>query len=568
MDPEGRSLRSRPLFAALLPLYLACCLLGCSGTPGDDGGAGRGKVEDGRIELPAPEPVPGLASDEWSPPPVWLVSGGRIVQGSYGEFCKLDDCTGMETPEQMGEDLASMRASGKTFVVIGSNRVSKLAAGEKDWDGQAADPPVPGVYTEPGVPPDLRRLEARRVPEGARPVVEPASGIASGETTGETDGPAITGTSVFELASTGEAGDRRLSVFLGLGEYDRAVYHWRLDPGRAAEVTSSKASSETTSATLEELTPAPEETTGLSTENAPDDPEFRDVGMRSVGESPTGVATGEGHVWVLDRDGPETSLLKLNPDTGETLSAAKVPDTSSGLDAGAGAVWLLKEEAGTVLRLDPASGRVERRVRVGGSPAEVVAAETVWVAVSDSDRSGRVVGIDPRTSEIVTEIKAPGAVESVAVDDASGDVWAAIPEPTRSSGEREGGQLLRIDPAAGSISERLAVPGGVSDAVVGGGAVWALDPDGDLLKIDPEESLVSGITPLGPPGPREIEFGTGAVWIASVDTLARVNPATGDVSSSLEAGPYGAQDLAVGERYVWTVGPGDGRGGTLTRVTP
>ncbi|MDQ3236783.1 MAG: hypothetical protein M3Q54_04475, partial [Actinomycetota bacterium] len=120
-------LHSLPSF--LLSFCVAWCLLGLAGCSTSPGGVGeqteRGKVEDGRIELPEPEPVPGLASDEWSPPPVWLVSRGRIVQGSYGEFCKLDDCTGMETPEQMGDDLAAIQVSGKeTFVVIGSSRVS------------------------------------------------------------------------------------------------------------------------------------------------------------------------------------------------------------------------------------------------------------------------------------------------------------------------------------------------------------------------------------------------------------------------------------------------------------
>jgi len=545
--------------------------------PGGAGGSGtQGSVESGRIELPKSEPVPGLASDEWSPPPVWLVSGGRIVQGSYGEFCKLDDCTGMETPEQMGEDLAKMRVSGDTFVVVGSNRVSGFAAGTKEWSGETEAPPVPGVYTEPGVSPDLRRLDDRRVPEGTKPTVEPAPSAAD-ETTGPASGEASGGVSVFKLASTGGPEDRRLSVFLELGKYDRAVYHWRLDPGRATETTSSESSPETTSASIEELTSAPEETTALSPEDSPDTTAFRDVKIRPVGESPTGLTAGEGYLWVLDRGssredsrgGSGASLLKLDPETGETLGSSEVPVTSSGLEAGAGAVWLLEEDLGRVLRLDRASGEVERRVRVGGSPSEVVAAGgVVWVAVSDGEKSGRVVRIDPRTARVVAEIKTPGAVESVAVDGASGDVWAVAPDQTGDSENSEDGRLLRIDPTSNRVSQRLAVPGGVSDAVARDGVVWVIDPDGDLLKIDPSGRRIEGVTPLKSPGPYEMALGEDTVWIAGVNDLTRVDADTGHAAGSLEVGPYGAEDVAVGENYAWTIGPGAGRGGTLTRVTP
>lgn len=524
-------------------------------------------MENGRIELPEPEPVPGLASDEWSPPPVWLVSGGRVVQGSYGEFCKLDDCTGMETPEQMGEDLAAMRVSGRdTYVVVGSDRVSGFAAGTRRWSGEAEAPAVPGVYTEPGIPPGMRGLDDRRVPEGAKPTVEAAPGSGPGETTS----PAFGGTSVFDLASTGEPRDRRLSVFLEIGEYDRAVYHWRLDPGREPEITSSEASPETTSATIEEAT-FQEETTALP-EDTPDGPMFHNIDTISVGRSPTGIAAGEGHLWVLDRGisrgGSEITLLKLAPDAGKTLSASEVPGTSSGLEAGAGAVWLLEEEKGSVLRFDPASGEVVRRVRVGGSPSEVAAEDgAVWVAAGAGERSGRVVRLDPRTAGVVAEIETPGTVESVAVDGASGDVWVVVLNQKRGFQDHEDGWLLRIDPRSNEISQRLKVPGGVFDAVAGGGAVWATNSAGDLSKIDASGRRIEGVTPLDSPGPYKIEYGAGAVWVAGVNILTRVDPGSGD-TASLKVKPYGAEDVAVGESYVWTVGPGAGRGGVLTRITP
>ncbi|MBA3790568.1 MAG: hypothetical protein H0X23_04900 [Rubrobacter sp.] len=571
-------MRLYSLPAFILSCCVAWCLLGLAGCSTSPEGVGeqaeRGKVEDGRIELPEPEPVPGLASDEWSPPPVWLVSRGRIVQGSYGEFCKLDDCTGMETPEQMGDDLAAIQVSGKeTFVVIGSSRVSEFAAGTREWSEESAGPPVPGVYTEPGIPPGMRGLDARRVPEGANPTVEPVSIPAPGETTGPVSSGASDGTSVFDLASNGRPGDRRLSVYLEIGEYDRAVYHWRLDPGSEADIVSPEASPETTSATIEELASPQEktveETTSLAADNEPRGPAFRGVRTRSIGGSPTGIAAGEGYLWVLDRDSSGPALLKLNPDTGEKLSTLKVPDTSSGLEAGSGAVWLIEEDMGTVLRLDPSSGKVEQRIRVGGSPSEMAVAEdAVWVAITNGERSGKVVKIDPRTASIAAEIETPGSVESITVDATSGEVWAVVPEAVRGIENRDEAQILRMEPETNSISERLVAPGGVTDIAAGAGAVWAMDPDGELLEIAAEKTRISSVTPLASPGPYEMEFGAGSLWVAGVNTLTRVEPGAAASTRSLKVGPYGAENVALGEKYVWTVGPGDGRSGMLTRITP
>jgi hypothetical protein len=65
-----------------------------------------------------------------------------------------------------------------------------------------------------------------------------------------------------------------------------------------------------------------------------------------------------------------------------------------------------------------------------------------------------------------------------------------------------------------------------------------------------------------------MEFGASSLWVAGVNTLTRVDGGATAFTRSLKIGPYGAEDLAVGENYVWTVGPGAGRSGVLTRVTP
>jgi YVTN family beta-propeller protein len=135
------------------------------------------------------------------------------------------------------------------------------------------------------------------------------------------------------------------------------------------------------------------------------------------------LAFGEGAVWALD----DVSLRRIDPATsGITatfpLDLDYVPyyDTAQAV-AGEGAIWLLSEEAESVARIDPSSGRITNTIGVGRIPKGIALGEgAVWVA---NARDGTVTRIDPRTLDVKT-IEVGGSPASIAAGE--GGVWVAV----------------------------------------------------------------------------------------------------------------------------------------------
>ena len=65
-----------------------------------------------------------------------------------------------------------------------------------------------------------------------------------------------------------------------------------------------------------------------------------------------------------------------------------------------------------------------------------------------ADQSNRVFRIDPGSNKVVAEVDMGGTVYSLAVDPASGEVWAL----TES-------YMKRIDPASNAVDRSVLVPG-------------------------------------------------------------------------------------------------------------
>ena len=91
-----------------------------------------------------------------------------------------------------------------------------------------------------------------------------------------------------------------------------------------------------------------------------------------VGNGPSGVAFGEGAVWVANST--DRTVTRIDPATGHSrvLPAGAGAD---GIAVGDGAVWVTSESAGTLTRIDPRAGIVTPPVNVGhGASAVAVGA--------------------------------------------------------------------------------------------------------------------------------------------------------------------------------------------------
>lgn len=135
--------------------------------------------------------------------------------------------------------------------------------------------------------------------------------------------------------------------------------------------------------------------------------------------SSTGLAVGEGSVWVVDDIDGE--LTALDEQTGEPRGFRAARGHLDGVAVGGGSVWVLDREAGVVTRVDPETLSVLDPVRVGGTSATSRwVPGALWLA-DGSD--GSVTRIDP-ISKQTSVFDVGGIVQYLAVDEATDAQWA------------------------------------------------------------------------------------------------------------------------------------------------
>ena len=152
--------------------------------------------------------------------------------------------------------------------------------------------------------------------------------------------------------------------------------------------------------------------------------------------NPTGVAIGDGAVWVTDSDA--NNVTRIEP--GASPTAVAVGNGPSALAAGAGSVWVADSLADELTRIDQRTAAVTASIGVGRSPGSVaVGAGAVWV----TDRGdGAIVRIDPRTDRVTARIKLGGSPQAIAIAD--GRVWVTVDARTPPREPATGG-TLRIE---------------------------------------------------------------------------------------------------------------------------
>ena len=159
----------------------------------------------------------------------------------------------------------------------------------------------------------------------------------------------------------------------------------------------------------------------LSSELVAVDPVRNRVVLRVDVPDATGLAVGEGSVWMLDDFTGE--LLRLDPRTGEGTGSATVPGNLDDVAAGGGAVWVLDKAAGTVARVNPDTLEVTDTVRVGSDERDIeFGGDAVWLA---DGQHGSVSRIDSATLQL-TVFPVGGPARLVAIGSNPADTWALV----------------------------------------------------------------------------------------------------------------------------------------------
>ena len=114
---------------------------------------------------------------------------------------------------------------------------------------------------------------------------------------------------------------------------------------------------------------------------------------------PRGVAVGFGSVWIVGRAPGDYQLMRIDPSSGRVTRRIRFGSTPiDSIAVGNGAVWVLGSDAGTLYRIDPRSGR-RKKVDLGTHASR----PGVWpgtVLVDSADHGGTSTFIDPRTLSV------------------------------------------------------------------------------------------------------------------------------------------------------------------------
>ena len=95
-----------------------------------------------------------------------------------------------------------------------------------------------------------------------------------------------------------------------------------------------------------------------------------------------------------------TSMVRVDLATGAVTGTVPLSWMDYGYNAtGAGSVWQTDYETGFLVRIDPTTNNVVKRIAVGSAPAGVAVTDgSVWVA---EEHDGAVTRVDPATNRVI-----------------------------------------------------------------------------------------------------------------------------------------------------------------------
>ena len=216
-------------------------------------------------------------------------------------------------------------------------------------------------------------------------------------------------------------------------------------------------------------------------------------------------------------------IAAIEPDGTQLASFTDTDAAPSSLAVGEGRVWALGLARRTVARIDPETRDVERRFRLPSPPTHLAAgAGAVWVKTL----RGYLVRLDPRSGEITGRVR-----------------------------------LLDRERSGDLPFTNWSFP----QVAVGAGAVWVINDDRTVSRIDPRTMERVATVPVDA---ATIAAGREGVWFIGGDearAVTPIDPRTNRAGRSLRIGAQTLSALAVGGGHVWVSAEGDG---VLWRIDP
>jgi YVTN family beta-propeller protein len=241
----------------------------------------------------------------------------------------------------------------------------------------------------------------------------------------------------------------------------------------------------------------------------------------TTGTHPCGIVSAFGSVWVANDGG---TLVRIDPRTNRVRKRIRVGAGACFMAADADALWIANYRGG-LIRVTP-RGRVQR-IAVGATPDSVlVAYGRVWVTTWGA---GKLVVIDPRTLKVVRRINIGARPADLTAR--NGAVWVGFSRDATAIA-RVSPRTFRIDVIDVGVREPRGFVTGTKD-------LWIQANTGDLLQFDPVARRVLAHLEVGRTLAQGAVAPDGTIWVPDKEQnlVYRIDPNRRRVVDSFPAGP-------------------------------
>lgn len=219
------------------------------------------------------------------------------------------------------------------------------------------------------------------------------------------------------------------------------------------------------------------------------------------GEACSGLTIGFGSLWV-PLCGRKPSIVRVSVDKNVIKATLPVGPVGpeGGIAASGDSIWIVMDNKGTLIRIDPATGRVRQKIQIPpGSYNPLFSDGIIWITGFDSSV---LTAVDAVTGQVLVSI--PVGPKPRFLTAGGGSVW------TLNQGD---GTISRVDENSRKLTATIPVgiPGFGGDICYGAESVWASVFDVPLSVIDSQTNKV--LRQWVGRGGDSLRFGHDSIWL-------------------------------------------------------
>jgi len=283
--------------------------------------------------------------------------------------------------------------------------------------------------------------------------------------------------------------------------------------------------------------------------------DLKPAATTTLGGSPDWLAFSENAVWVTNSK--FNAVQRVNPrDASISAKIEFQAEPCSGLTYAFGSLWVpLCGKPASLARVDPATNKIVAILPFGPADSEggiAASDDSIWIV---GDDHGTLLRIDPADNAVRQEISIPAGSFNPLYSD--GVVWIT---GNKSS------VLTPVDARTGEGLASIRVGPQPRFLTLGADSIWTLNQgDGSVTRVDVKTRRVTATIFAGIPGPGgDICFGAGTVWATVFDVpLTEISPESNKVVRQWVGA--GGDAIRFRQDFLWLT---DLRNGLLWRLAP